>query len=248
MAVITIAAAKIPNWKGAASPTLFISPTKAFVVDGEEVQGSTIGEKAAWFIEVPCAVTNEADARGETVRTLNVPALKLLSTTDSDDPTVKYAQKLAASKNATTRDAILELRQFRLPASPTSTTWADIRTYNLAAQTLTPADNLATYVDGAVASALAAFRALFSGVRTVTESETLADDEFAVAADSEADIILALPPTVDRELPYYLKNIGVGLVTLDPDGIETINREASLVIASGDAYIVVPAAGGWETF
>jgi hypothetical protein len=93
-----------------------------------------------------------------------------------------------------------------------------------------------------------AFRAMLSGARTVTESATLEADEFAVVADSEADIILALPPAADRELPYYVKNINAGLVTVDPDGIETINREPSLVIATGDAYIVVPAGGGWETW
>jgi hypothetical protein len=150
MAVITIAAAKIPNWKGAANPRLFIAPPTSFVVDGEEVQGGPLNRYGAWLIEVVCTVADEADARGITVPTLKVPEIKLLSTTDSDDPTVKYAQKVAASKDTSTTDAILDLRRFRLPASPTSTTWQEIRTYNLAAQQLTPADNLATYVDGAV--------------------------------------------------------------------------------------------------
>jgi hypothetical protein len=96
--------------------------------------------------------------------------------------------------------------------------------------------------------AFAAFRALFSGVRTIEESETLSDTDFAIVADSETDIILALPAAEERELPYYVKNIGAGLVTVSPDGIETVNREVSLIIATGDAYIIVPATDGWETW
>lgn len=153
MALITIAAAKIPNWTGGASPYLFVAPLKSFVVDGEEVQGGSLSSPdsyASWIIAFKCTVSDEVDARGLTVKTLNVPEIKLLSTTDSDDPTVKYAQKITPNKNESGTGAILGLRTFRLPASPTSTTWADILTYNRAAQQLTPADNLGTYVGAAV--------------------------------------------------------------------------------------------------
>jgi hypothetical protein len=258
MALITIAEAKIPNWTGSSSIKLFIAPDKSFVVDGEEVQGGNLrdpDEKASWIITIACTVTNEADARGETVPTLNVPAIKLLSTADSDDPTTKYQQKLGVSKGQASSAALLGLRTFRLPASPTYTTWQAIRTYNLAAQSLTPADNLAAYVSAAVAEEAAAreaAQAIFTA--TITEDTTL-DIGDALRAlilidSSDGDVTATLQPAADmanREITFKKISDDGSLAIVDAGGDETIDGRLVFNLEMVNQTLrLIPVGDSWH--
>jgi hypothetical protein len=87
--------------------------------------------------------------------------------------------------------------------------------------------------------------------------------EFAVnhAIDAAADDVLIgnsasaisfdLPPGADRGigLPYRIKNINTGILSVTPDGSETINAvNAALDLAERDSYEFWWTGTGWETF
>jgi len=74
-------------------------------------------------------------------------------------------------------------------------------------------------------------------------SQVLADD-FIVGVGT---LIVALLPIATAVKSVTIKNNGVGTVTIDPDGTETIDGVATLALAATEARTIIPVAGGWIT-
>lgn len=129
MATITITTEDVTNWAyGGSSAYLRIFPLQTFLPSGSTStiqQGSVSRE--TWYKSVTCSVTGT---------TLTIPETTLPATTDSNVPTAQWLAIFYSNVSGvvTKREAYLG-RSFRLPHTPTTTTWAAILTYSGLAQT-----------------------------------------------------------------------------------------------------------------
>lgn len=128
---ITISSTQVQNFNyvtGATSATLRIWANQSFVDSaGNFILGGGVGNLSSVNKSVTCVVV---------AGVVTIPGITLTSTTDSlDNPTVTWTAKLY-DQNGTPRDTFLA--NFRLPASITPTTWADIRLYNISVPKVPP--------------------------------------------------------------------------------------------------------------
>lgn len=85
-------------------------------------------------------------------------------------------------------------------------------------------------------------------IETFTADDTLDTANDIAILNKATAITLNLPAATGSAKLYYLKNIGVGAATIDPDGAETIDGSASLTLNQWDAAIIVDyASGQWLT-
>lgn len=81
-------------------------------------------------------------------------------------------------------------------------------------------------------------------VSTATEARTLtADDELVLCSGT---FTLTLPPAVSSEgKPYHIKNIGTGVITVDGDGSETIDKATTIKLIQHEVIWIVSDATEW---
>lgn len=86
-------------------------------------------------------------------------------------------------------------------------------------------------------------------VDEITTSETLADQKIVVC-NSAVPIVLTLPEVADYEgYTYKIYNKGTGAVTIEPNGSETIDGDASLVLTQYKGKIITGLGSGlWASY
>lgn len=116
MATVTIASRSINGWHRPGA-YLRIYVFRSFKsADGKLVPQVWRG-KPYLAAEFQCSVSGDV---------LTIPAIELESTEDSDDRSARY-QAAFTDQDKRELDWWYEFREFKLPATPTSTTWAAIK-------------------------------------------------------------------------------------------------------------------------
>lgn len=144
MATITVAAQTVPNYTGANgsvvlrlyAPHAFLTSTGAGIV-----QGTPTGD---FYKEVECTVTDGV---------LTIAEFTIDSTSDSLDKP-ETARWAAAFVNTTANRIVVweTFKKFRVPATPTSTYWKDIKAYTEASEEAADTAALDEYIRDTVAA------------------------------------------------------------------------------------------------
>lgn len=87
------------------------------------------------------------------------------------------------------------------------------------------------------------------GVTTLSSNTTLSDED-VVVGNSGGGITLTLPDAATSEgKRYYISNRGAGSVTIEADVGDTINGDASVVLAQYEGCVVISVGNGlWQTY
>jgi hypothetical protein len=82
---------------------------------------------------------------------------------------------------------------------------------------------------------------------TVTTNTTLDSSYDLVLCNSATDITITLPLANSRiAKPYYIKNINIGVVTVDGSGSETIDNELTKSLISKDkSFTIISNGSAW---
>jgi hypothetical protein len=123
MASITIASVALPNWQRDSDVQLRVYARSSFIAsDGTlVVQGCPDFDEAIagnWFVSAVCTLSGS---------TLTIPSITLISTTDSQDNPAAELSAYFYTNEGEQIGPFGAFAQFRLPASPTSTTWKNIQ-------------------------------------------------------------------------------------------------------------------------
>lgn len=125
-AQVTISSQQIKNWQGGTSVELRIYALDDFVdASGQPVQKGSPYDitQAKWFTKVTCTVAST---------TLTCPAVTVPPTENSiDKPSAKLGAFLFNPTTSRLIGPYSVFSSFSVPASPSSTTWADLRTHNI---------------------------------------------------------------------------------------------------------------------
>lgn len=88
---------------------------------------------------------------------------------------------------------------------------------------------------------------------TVTGTTYDAGPESLILVDDDAaggPVTINLPPAAVRKAPYYIKKLGTtGSITINPNGLETIDRVTALLIGTqySSARLATDGANWWVT-
>lgn len=87
-------------------------------------------------------------------------------------------------------------------------------------------------------------------VTTKTNDYTTIGSDDIIFLNSPTDKTLSLIAGASRGTgrPYYVKNINVGVWTIDPNGAEVIDGAAALNLAERDKVVIIWTGTAWETF
>jgi len=86
-------------------------------------------------------------------------------------------------------------------------------------------------------------------VTTLSSNTTLSTQD-VVVGNSGGGITLTLPDAATNEgKRYYISNRGAGAVTVEADSGDTINGDASVVLAQYEGCVVISVGNGlWQTY
>ena len=80
---------------------------------------------------------------------------------------------------------------------------------------------------------------------TATGNVTLAADDYGVTYNS-GSFTVTLPSAVGISgRSYVIKNLGTGLITVDPDGSETIDGNLTMILQNGDGMHITSDGSEW---
>lgn len=103
--------------------------------------------------------------------------------------------------------------------------------------------------DAATVGQVGYFQHLPEAVKTDNYTITTADIGRVIVANKATDITFALPSLASMGgAPLFIRNIGVGNLTLDGDGSEQIEGAVTFVMRNGEAALVYPGASSWRAF
>ena len=86
---------------------------------------------------------------------------------------------------------------------------------------------------------------IISKVTTVTDTYTILATDYTIVGNKATDFTVTLPTAVIGQI-FSIKNIGVGVVTVDGDGGDTIDGELTQDVATWDCLkIQCSSANTW---
>ncbi|MBF0260463.1 MAG: hypothetical protein HQL97_01325, partial [Magnetococcales bacterium] len=105
-------------------------------------------------------------------------------------------------------------------------------------------------VDGTAATALATLGAPFSGYTSKTSAFSIVDSDRGKTFDVTSgtfSVDLLSAATAGASFQVSIRNSGSGVVTINPNSVETINGVATLALAQDEGAILVCTGSAWVT-
>lgn len=92
--------------------------------------------------------------------------------------------------------------------------------------------------DGSNASWSAVAAGLFHTTKSSNYTVLITDDKYLIDCSSTFTLALTAAATLGNGFAIWVRNVGAGVVTINPDGSETIGGATTLTVAVGEAYLV----------